>query len=110
VVIDEAVVEADVVVKAVVEEAAAVPVAAVESNAEVAEAVVDAAVVADMASPVPGVPEIPAIAPTPISRSPKRVYIRRLDSRAVNPVVAGIPVSPIARSPEISYPGASGCA
>src|SRR5208283_3387277 len=92
VVVDRAVVEAQVVVRAVIEEPPAPPVTAPESGAEVAEAVVDAAVVADMASPVASIPEVDTPAPTPVAGGPQRAHVGRVDPVAVHPVVAVVAV------------------
>lgn len=86
----------------VVVEEAIMPPAAEEANAEVAEAVVDAAIVADCRAPITGVPDVEAVGPTPITGRPKRTDVGRLDPCAGNPViVAGIVVvGPIARRPD----------
>src|SRR5665213_3106110 len=97
---------AKVAVGAVVPEAAAVPVSAVETCAEVAEAVVDAAVVADFRAPVTGVPEVVGTAVAPPSGRPESVGVRRKDPGAVDPVVAGVLiVGPIAGRPDIAIAG-----
>ena len=92
----------EVAIGAVVPETAAIPITAIETGAEVAEAVIDAAVVANCGSPVAGMPEIGAITPTPPAGSPKGADIRRKHPRAVDPVIAIRAVGPIARSPDIT--------
>ncbi len=49
-------------------------------------------------------PQVSAITPTPISRSPQRVLIRRLDPRPIDPVVSIISIRPIPRRPDVSIP------
>ena len=63
--------------RAVVEVAVVVPVAAHETDADITEAVVDAAVEADVRPPVAGVPQIDAVHETPVARRPQRAGIRR---------------------------------
>src|SRR5213075_2715414 len=86
---------------AVVEVRAASPVSTEEANAGVAEAVVDSAIVADLRSPVAGVPEIEAV-PSPIPWSPEQADFRWLHPSARNPEVAVRTVSPIAWSPDVA--------
>jgi len=57
----------------VVEEPVA-PIPARIANSEVAEAVVNAAIEPDHWPPVAGIPAIPAVVPTPVSRGPKRAH------------------------------------
>ncbi len=61
---------------AVVKEMISVPVPAFVAEAAVPEAVVNAAVEADMRSPVTGVPEIACVAPAPIARGPQKADLR----------------------------------
>lgn len=65
-----------VVYRAVVEEMTAVPVSAFVSKPAVPEAVVNAAVEADMRSPETCMPEIAAAAPAPIAGSPQKANLR----------------------------------
>src|ERR1700722_8161367 len=97
-----------VIHRAVVIEMIVVPVAAFVAVAEIAEAVIHAAVEADVRAPVSTVPEIAAAAPAPISGSPEEADLRRQNPDAGNPVVAGIGVGPIARSPDVTVTGAKG--
>ena len=62
--------DVDVVDLAVVVEAVALPVAARVACADVAEAVIDATVVADLAAPVSGVPAIHIAGVAPVARRP----------------------------------------
>src|SRR5208337_5437752 len=78
----------DVVVDAVIEEVAAIPVAALITESDVAEAVVDAAIPADVHAPVAGVPQVTAAIEAPITGSPEAAGIRRLDPHAGHPVIA----------------------
>src|SRR5580704_7117043 len=67
----------DVVDIAVVVERTALPVAARVTGADVAISVVDAAIKADMGTPIAGVPEVGALAPAPIARRPEEAWLRR---------------------------------
>jgi hypothetical protein len=106
----EAAVEAftEVAVGAVVPEAAAVPVAAVEADTEVAEAVVDATVVADGAAPVATVPAIVTAVPAPVAGRPESADVGSDDPGTVYPVVAAVTPGPVAGCPEIAVAGALG--
>src|SRR5581483_9229403 len=75
-------------VRAVVPEVAAVPIATVKASSEVAEAVVNAAVIADGATPVARMPVVQAAVPTPPAGRPESVFIGREHPGAVYPVVA----------------------
>src|SRR5580658_9432230 len=90
---------------AVVVEAVATPVAAEVADADIAEAVINSAVVADVPSPVAGVKAVVAPIPTPIRRRPKRAIVGRFNPRAGNPVVATAPPGPVARGPHIARTG-----
>jgi len=60
----------------VVEEVAAAPFSACEAFAEISEAVINAAIKSNVRAPIAGIPNIEAIVPTPVSRSPKKAYFR----------------------------------
>jgi hypothetical protein len=74
--------------RSVVEEVVAAPLATGKADAEVAEAVVHAAVVANVLAPVAIMENILAARPSPVGRRPERTFIRRRHPRAGNPVVA----------------------
>src|SRR5690348_7872065 len=61
----------------VVEQGRAAPVTAVETVTGIAEAIDDAAVVADLRPPITGVPDIDAIDELPPSRRPQQADSRR---------------------------------
>src|SRR5580658_7775660 len=90
---------------AVVEVGAMGPIAAMEADAGIAEAVIDAAIEADMRPPIAGVPDIEAVAPTPVARSPEKPDRRRHHPGARDPVIAGRTPGPIARSPHVAGSG-----
>src|ERR1700722_7148428 len=92
----------DVVVHAVVEEVAAVPVAALIAEANVAEAVVDAAVEADVQAPMAGIEEIAATVKAPVARRPKRGCVGRLNPRSRHPVIAFRSPGPVAGGPDVA--------
>src|SRR5580704_16134610 len=86
----------------VVGEAATAPLAANEADTAVPEAVVNAAIEADVGSPIASVPGIYAATPTPVTRSPEQADARRCDPNARYPVVASGTVRPIAGRPHIA--------
>ena len=96
---------AEVAVGAVVPEAAAAPVSAVETDAEVAEAVVDAAVVADVGSPVAGVPEVSVVAVAPVAGRPESAGVGSENPGARNPFVTLAGPYPVAGRPDIAVAG-----
>lgn len=101
-------VEANVAVGAVVPEAAAAPVSAVEAYAEVAEAVVDTAVVANVGAPVACVPEVAAVAVAPVAGGPESAGVGRCDPGARNPLVTVAGPCPVAGGPYIAIAGSGG--
>src|SRR5580693_1001393 len=94
--------------RAVVVERSVIPIPARVSHARVAEAVVDAAIESDMRTPIAFMPQVNAVAPTPISRSPKCASERRQNPRAGHPIIAGVAIGPITRLPDVSRGGADG--
>ena len=100
--------EAEIVIAAVIEEVTAAPVAAEEAGAEIAEAVVDAAVVADARAPVAGVPKVCAAAVTPVAGCPESSHVGGLDPGSVDPLVAVVTPGPVAGRPDIAVTGADG--
>jgi len=93
---------ADVVDGAVVGELIAVPIASLIADADIAKAVVDPAVEADIAAPVSAMETVAIVDESPVSRCPKRALIGRCAPRSGNPVVAGRRIAPIAGGPEIA--------
>jgi hypothetical protein len=91
--------------RGVVEEAAPLPVSALKASAHVSESIKNATVEADLFSPVASVPEVNAVAPSPISRSPQETNFGRESPRAWYPVVVAVVIvpSPIAGRPEIAF-------
>src|SRR5215469_14804387 len=97
--------DVDVVHGAVVVEVAVSPIAAFITVAEVAVAVVHATVEADVRSPVPGVPDVHAVAPSPISGRPEHAHRGRHHPCARDPVVAFRTVGPVAGGPDVTVTG-----
>ena len=91
----------DTVNRAVVVEVISIPIAAVIAHAGVAEAVVDAAVEADMKSPETAVEAVAVAIEAPVAGGPKRAIVRRGAPGTRNPVVATRTPAPIARCPQI---------
>jgi len=98
--------DVDVVHAAVVGEDTMIPTAALIADAAVTEAVVDAAVEADVRAPVTGVKDVCATSPAPVTGGPENTGGRRLNPDTRNPVVALGTPCPVARRPDISLAGA----
>ncbi len=86
----------------VIREVTAIPPPAVEAGAAIPEAVVDAAVEADMRPPVAGVEDEGATSPAPVAGRPKHADRRRLHPHTGNPVVPLRTIRPVAGIPEIA--------
>jgi len=107
-VVDVGDVDIDAVDGAVVVEVVAVPVAAVITDAGVAEAVVNAAVEADVRAPEAAM-EAPAVAvPAPVAGGPEGTVVGWSTPCAGDPVVAGGSPVPVAGGPEIVGRGGDG--
>jgi hypothetical protein len=74
--------------RAVVFHPAVIPISAIVSTAGISIAVIDAAVIADVRTPVPAMPIIGVAIVTPPRRRPQRAHIRSYDPRTGNPVIA----------------------
>lgn len=107
-VVDVSDVDVDAVDRAVVVEVVAVPVAAVITDAGVAEAVVNAAVEADMRAPEAAM-EAPAIAvPAPVAGGPESTVVGWSTPCAGDPVVTGGSPVPVAGGPDVVGRGSDG--
>ena len=78
----------DVVDRAVVVEVTAAPIAAVIAKPDVAKAIIDAAIVAHVRTPVAAEKSVAVVPVAPVSRGPKRAFIGSLHPRARNPIIA----------------------
>src|SRR6266851_5631860 len=92
----------------VVEKAIVIPASAFVAETAVTEAVIHAAIKADVFTPVSAAPNVSAASPTPVPRSPQISNPRRYDPGSGNPVVVFviIVVGPVAGSPNVAIPGA----
>jgi hypothetical protein len=97
--------DVDVVDRAVVVEAASAPIAAIVAVAGVAEAIVDAAIVADVLAPVAGIIPVGVIPVAPVAGSPECALVGSLDPGAGHPVIAVRGPGPVAGSPDIVVAG-----
>src|ERR1035438_10198211 len=90
--------------RGVVKEISALPISALEARAPISESIVDTAVEADMFSPVPGIPKISSVAPSPIPGGPQKSRFRRKHPSGRYPVVVGVVVipSPVTGRPKIT--------
>jgi hypothetical protein len=96
----------DVIHAAVVEKVVAGPVTAAVALPTVAETVVDAAVEADVRTPVTFIPKVVAVTPSPVTWSPKDTDLGGFNPSAGNPeITAVIAVTPVTRSPDIAFSG-----
>src|SRR5580692_6724097 len=84
----------------VVKELMTLPVSTGVALTGVAVAVGDAAIEPDRRAPVPLVPRIAFVAPTPISRGPEQAGFGRLHPSARHPEIAVLVVGPVARGPD----------
>lgn len=86
----------------VVREASAAPLAACKADAHVSKSVVDAAVVADVLSPIAIMEEIMSAFKAPVGRRPEIAGLGGGNPCAGYPVVAVVAISPVARGPQIT--------
>ena len=98
-------VDVDIVVRTVVVEMAAAPVAALVAKSYIAKAVVHAAIVADVGTPVAAVKAVAVMVIAPIARGPKSALVGSLDPHAGHPVISAITPSPVAGRPEVVVAG-----
>jgi hypothetical protein len=94
-----------VIYRSVVLEGSVIPISAFIAGTAIAVAVVDAAIKADMRTPVAFIPGIGIAAPAPITGSPEQARFGSHHPRTRHPVVAFIPVSPVARRPQVTIGG-----
>jgi len=88
---------------AVVEKVSARPVATRVTVANIAEAVIDSTVEADLRTPVSGIEHVGAVTPTPVAGRPQQTDLWRFYPRTRNPVIPAIVgVTPVTRRPNVS--------
>jgi len=93
----------------VVEEVPAAPLAADEAGAEVAEAVVNAAIEANMGAPITAMEDVEAVFPAPIRGRPEIAGRGCEDPGAGDPVIAAvISIGPVAWRPDVAIAGDDG--
>ena len=97
--------DVDIVDRAVVIEVPAAPIAALVAEADVAKAVIDAAIVADMRTPVTPIKSIMVMRVAPVAGGPERALVGSFNPHAGNPIVAHRGIAPIAGSPKIIVAG-----
>src|ERR1700733_9171905 len=86
--------------RAVIGEMAAFPASTEESHAHISEAVVDAAIEADVGAPVSGMPSVKSAGESPITGSPQKAHSGWKDPGSGHPEVAVGSIGPIAWSPD----------
>ena len=84
---------------------AAAPVAALVAVAGVAKAVVDAAIEADILTPVAAVEAVVVMVVAPVAWRPQSALVGSLNPRAGHPVVVSLIPGPVAGRPEIAVAG-----
>ena len=82
-----------------------IPVTTLVTTAGIAMAVVDAAIVADVRTPVTVVPVIAGFIVSPVRRRPERSHIGSHNPSARNPVISGGSIAPVARRPNVIFSG-----
>jgi len=87
---------------------AAAPVTALVADADISKSVVDAAIVADVGSPVTAVKAIAVVVVTPVAGCPESTLIGSLNPYAGYPVVSALAPGPVAGCPEIVVAGGLG--
>ena len=90
---------------AVVVEMAASPVAALVTEADVAKAVIDATIKADVRTPIAMVKAVAVVTVSPVTGRPESAFVRSLNPHTGNPIVACRRISPVAGGPEITVAG-----
>ena len=94
-----------IVDRAVVVEVAATPVPPLVAEADVTKTVVDAAIVADVLTPVATVEPVVVMPVAPVARCPQCALIGSLNPHAGHPVIISLSPGPVARRPEIVVAG-----
>ncbi len=84
---------------------AAAPIAALVAVADVAKAVIDTAIVADVLAPITRVKPIGVIPVAPVAWGPESALVRSLHPRAGHPVIAVLTPGPVSGRPEIAVAG-----
>ncbi len=98
----------DPVRRDVVLELVAAPAAAFIAAAAVAVTIVDAAVVADLRTPVARMEAIAVVLCDPVARRPVQTRLRRLHPGSRHPVITLIATPPITRGPDVAGSGTIG--
>src|SRR4051812_39554890 len=91
----------DVIDAAVVIEIPAVPIAAFIAFTEITEAVIDAAVEANVRAPIAGVPKICAAVKPPVTRGPQEARLRRDHPGAGHPKISVRAIRPVTGGPDV---------
>jgi hypothetical protein len=84
---------------------AAAPVAALVADTDVAKAVIDAAIIADVRTPIATIKAVAIMPEAPIAGGPECALIRSLDPPAGHPVITVLTPCPVAGGPEVAVAG-----
>ena len=90
----------DICHRAVIVIDAASPISPVKTYSCISVAIAYSSIKSNMPSPIPIMPDINAVSPTPITRCPEKAGLRSQYPNTGDPVIAGS-VSPITRSPNV---------
>jgi hypothetical protein len=97
-----------VVVRAVVIEVPIAPVAALVADTGVAKSIINAAIKADVRTPIAAIKAVAVIMVAPVAGGPERALVGSLDPSAGNPIIAALTPGPIAGGPKIAVAGRLG--
>ena len=97
--------DVDVIDRSVVVEVATTPITALVAEADIAKAIVDAAIVADVPAPIAAVKAITVIPKAPVAGGPKCALVGCFNPRTGYPVIALRRPGPITGSPDIVVTG-----
>jgi hypothetical protein len=86
----------------VVRKVSAAPFATGKTDAHISEAIVHAAVVANVRAPVTAIEAVRSAFKTPVGRRPEVSRLRSRHPCARNPVIPAVAISPVARRPQKS--------
>jgi hypothetical protein len=84
---------------------AAAPVAALVPDTDITKAVVNAAIVADVGTPVAAVKAVAVVVVAPVAGGPESALVGSLNPDAGDPVIAALTPGPVAGRPEIAVAG-----
>jgi hypothetical protein len=94
-------VDVNVRYRPVVAKPALIPIGAIIPAAGISIAVIDAAIVADVRTPITRVPMVVPVVETPPGRRPECIYVRGHHPRSRNPIITGVRIAPVTGRPNV---------